>query len=152
MAELANLFTVEFADECPTPWPSLVLTFHNGKINQHRRMEYCAAVWIKDFLVCSLGAVDAYFFWRWHCTEEFFPSFMRREDWYTTQVQVGSFKDRTKELSYNTQLKWTSQSFTGAELWIRKKTHAERRSGARIAELVGVLRLRYMSFFLASPG
>ncbi len=58
MAELADLFTVN-----PTPCPSLVLTFHNGKMNQHGSMEYCAAVLNKIFLVCPLGALASYFFW-----------------------------------------------------------------------------------------
>ena len=45
-----------------------------GKTNQHGWIEYGAALRHRDYKSCLVGAIAIYFFWRWQCSREFFPS------------------------------------------------------------------------------
>ncbi|OXV07073.1 hypothetical protein Egran_05155 [Elaphomyces granulatus] len=85
-ADLADLFTLPDLKEGITPCQPLILTMGHGKMNQYGRMEYAVALRNKDPVICPLGALAIYLFWRWEFSGEPFPNFSHRAAWYDRKV------------------------------------------------------------------
>jgi hypothetical protein len=101
--ELADLSLLDYPpSEGPTVCGCLVSLLQDGKMNKTARKEFMGALWHKDPLLCTQGALAQLFFWRWHIAGEPAPSFQQRKDWYKIKVLVG--RDCEEELSYLTQL------------------------------------------------
>ncbi|KAN0066630.1 Transcriptional activator of glycolytic enzymes domain containing protein [Elaphomyces granulatus] len=77
-ADLADLFTLPDLKEGITPCQPLILTMGHGKMNQYGKMEYAGALRNKDPVICPLGALAIYLFWRWEFSGEPFPNFSHR--------------------------------------------------------------------------
>lgn len=134
--EFPDLFSLELKNEGPTTCTAMVLIMHNGKTNQHNRLEYAVSVRNKDPLLCPLSQLACYLFYRWNVVREPVPQFQQRQLWYDLKVVKGSAP--TNPLSYETHLQWTNKIFALANLSSLKKTHAGRKNGALEAELNGV--------------
>lgn len=137
--ELPDLFSIPLPNEGPQGqgW-CLVTVMSQGKTNQHGRLEYGAALRHRDHRSCLVGTLAFYFFWRWHCSGEAFPSFRQSEDWYNIKVLKRDNLHRTEPLSDSTAASWTRRLYSEAGIKTSKVTHAGRVSGARLAELNGV--------------
>jgi hypothetical protein len=85
-ADLADLCTLPDLEEGVTPCRPLILTMGHGKTNQAGRIEYAGALRHKDPVLCSLGAIAFYFFWRWEFSGEPFLNFSYRAAWYDRKV------------------------------------------------------------------
>jgi hypothetical protein len=53
----------------------LVAVMDQGKTNQHGWLEYGAVLRHCDYRSCLIGTLAAYFFWRWHLSDEPFFCF-----------------------------------------------------------------------------
>jgi hypothetical protein len=74
LLRLSNRLPIELPDLFSMPLPG------EGPQDQHGRLEYGAALRHRDHRSCLVGALAAYFFWRWHCSGEAFPCFRQSED------------------------------------------------------------------------
>jgi hypothetical protein len=63
LIELPDLFLMSLPNEGlnQTRW-CLVIVIDQGKTNQHRRLEYSAALRHRDYRSCLVGALATYFF------------------------------------------------------------------------------------------
>jgi hypothetical protein len=98
--------------------------------------DYNAAMRHKDVLLCTIGALAQYLFWRWHIAEEEPPDFSSHQAWYKLKILVGA--DRFKPLSYDTQADCCATALAEAGVIADLVTHVCRGSSARLAELLGV--------------
>ncbi|KAK4206867.1 short-chain dehydrogenase, partial [Rhypophila decipiens] len=128
--EISDLFTFEFAGEGPTRCMPLIITTRAGKQNQHGRLETAGALRSRDPFVCVLGAVAFYLLLRWDLTDEPFPSFKNRAQWYDIRLLKSTDAGPTSELAYNSQRDWVIKAFGYAGIRSNKKTHVGRSSGA----------------------
>lgn len=136
MAELTDLYPITFhEDEGPTVCDAAILTMSNGKTNKYGRVHHMGAIRHKNPLVCPVGALAAYLFYRWHCSDEKFPSFNRRDDWYNTKLLLG--KDLVEPITYQTQREQITQLFSRCGISSTQKTHALRSSEPLQQDLVG---------------
>jgi Centromere DNA-binding protein complex CBF3 subunit, domain 2 len=99
--------------------------------------DYNAAMRHKDVLLCTMGALAQYLFWRWHIVGEEPPDFSSHQAWYELKILVGA--DRFKPLSYETQADCCAAALAEAGIIANLVTHVCRGSSARLAELLGVL-------------
>ena len=136
--EISDLFTFEFADEGPTRCMPLVITTRAGKQNQHGRLETAGALRSRDPAICVLGAVAFYLLLRWDLTDEPFPGFESRAQWYDIRLLKSTDASPTSEFAYNSQRDWVIKAFAYAGIQSNKKTHVGRSSGAKTAELKGI--------------
>lgn len=133
--ELADLFLMPLPKEGPSGdgW-CMVAVMDQGKTNQHGRLEYGAVLRHRNYQSCLIGALAAYFFWRWHLSGEPFPCFRRSQDWYNTKVLKRDNPNLDKKLSDSTANSWTRRLYTLSGIQGSKVSHMPRSSGARIAE------------------
>ena len=136
--EISDLFTFEFAGEGPTRCMPLIITTRAGKQNQHGRLETAGALRSRDPLICVLGAVAFYLLLRWDLTDEPFPDFNNRAQWYDIRLLKSTDAGPTSEFAYNSQRGWAIKAFAYAGIQSSKKTHIGRSSGAKTAELKGI--------------
>jgi Centromere DNA-binding protein complex CBF3 subunit, domain 2/Transcriptional activator of glycolytic enzymes len=160
--EISDLHTFEFPDEGLTPCFPLIMTMRGSKTNQFGRLETIGAFRNKDPFICPLNALAFYLLFRWDLTEEPFPDFTERSRWYNTRLLLSSRGSSgggrgggsghrgggrggssaagiTEQLSYSTQLEWTSKAFKLIRLNSGKKTHLPRPTVVKLAELKGVI-------------
>jgi hypothetical protein len=133
--ELADLFLMPLPKEGPRGdgW-CLVAVMDQGKTNQHGRLEYGAALRHRDHRSCLVGALAAYFFWRWHLSGEPFPCFRTSQDWYNIKLIKRDNANLNQRLSDSTASSWTRRLYAASGIQGSKVTHMPRSSGARIAE------------------
>jgi hypothetical protein len=136
--EISDLFTFEFAGEGPSRCMPLIMTTRAGKQNQHGRLETAGALRNRDPLICLLGAVAFYLLLRWDLSDEPFPDFQNRAQWYDIRLLKSTDASPTSEFAYNSQRDWVIKAFAYAGIQSNKKTHVGRSSGAKTAELKGV--------------
>jgi len=117
---------------------ALVILMHQGKTNQHGRMEYGAALRHRDPKACLIGALAFWFFWRWQCEGEPFPRFTRSEDWYDVKVLRQSKESTTTQLSSQTANSWTRRIYEKCGIITSKTSHAPCTASAQNADLAGV--------------
>jgi len=101
-------------------------------------LETAGALRSRDPAICVLGAVAFYLLLRWDLTDEPFPSFKSRLQWYDIRLLKSTEAGPTSELAYNSQRDWVIKAFKYAGIQSNKKTHIGRSSGAKTAELKGV--------------
>jgi hypothetical protein len=136
-AELADLCRLIHPEaEGVSQCVSVVLTILNGKTNKFAKRQYGAAMRHKNPLLCTMGALAQYFFFRWHCSGEEVPSFNRRRDWYTIKVLVGA--DRREQISWKQQYDDIASVFGALGINADSVTHAPRKAGPQSVELHGV--------------
>ncbi|KAF2178737.1 hypothetical protein K469DRAFT_802592, partial [Zopfia rhizophila CBS 207.26] len=135
-AELPDFFTVPLPDKGPTPCYPMIMIMDNGKMNPLGRLEYGAVMRHQNPLLCTMGHVAFYIFYRWNVAGEPPPCFRRRELWYNLHLIKG--EHAAMNMAYDTQLDWINRMFTEANVTSLKKTHAGRSQGAKHAELKGV--------------
>ena len=97
-------------------------------------------------MLCTMGALAQYLFWRWHMSGEPAPNFRRRQDWYRLKVLAG--EDSTVELSYGAQHEWCLAALQNAHITSDSVTYVMRGSGARHAELLGVSEAQVSWYYL----
>lgn len=107
-----------------------------GKTNQEGNRVYMGAMRHRNPMLCTMGALAQYLFWRWHMSGEPAPSFQRKQDWYRLKVLVGV--SPTEELAYSTQYDCCLGALCGAGVSAEKATHVMRKKGAQLAERLGV--------------
>jgi hypothetical protein len=134
--ELPDLFVLEMYNQGPTKCFAMIIVMDNGKTNKTGRIEYGSVIRHVNPLLCTMGHLAWYFFYRWHIVRETPPRFQRRSQWYNMHVLKGG--DQLKEMSYATQLEWTSKAFKAAGLRTSKITHCPRGQGSREAVQLGV--------------
>jgi centromere DNA-binding complex CBF3 subunit-like protein len=90
-------------------------------------------------LLCSVGALGLYLFWRWHVRGESTPNFRSHSSWYPVKLLAGRDDGTgTQELGYKSQYEATWRAFVLAGISSVQKTHVMRGCGARAAEVHGV--------------
>ena len=143
LLRLGNRLPMELADLFLMPLPKegtrgdgwcLVAVMDQGKTNQHGRLEYGAALRHRDHRSCLIGALAAYFFWRWHLSGEPFPCFRTSRDWYNIKLLKRDNTHLDGRLSDSTASSWTRRLYALSGIQGSKVTHMPRSSGARIAE------------------
>ncbi|KAE8213934.1 hypothetical protein CF319_g9129, partial [Tilletia indica] len=132
-AQLADLFALPLPNEGTQSCHALVLIMNNGKTNQFGRLEYGGCMRYKEVVECPHAAMGIYLFERFHQSNEAFPSFVRREDWYDTWL-LRSTTDPSKQLPYRTQYNHMCKVLGALNIQSSKKTHLNRGGGARRAE------------------
>lgn len=110
-------------------------TLTNGKTNKWGKKQFMGAMRHKDPLLCSMGALAQYLFWRWHTNREEPPCFDKRSSWYNTKLLVTT--DPTTEMTWKTQYDDIIYAFGETGINSAHITHGGRISGAREAELHG---------------
>lgn len=138
--ELPDLFSMHLPNEGPngTAW-CLVTVMGQGKTNQHGRLEFGAALHHRNYRSCLVGALAAYFYWRWHYSGEPFPCFRTSQNWYNIKVLKRDNEHLSESLSDNTASSWTRRLHTEAGIKTSNvTTHAGWVPGAKLAELNGV--------------
>jgi centromere DNA-binding complex CBF3 subunit-like protein len=146
-AELADLTLIPHPPgEGVTPCYSIALTISNGKTNKWGKKQYGAAMRNRDPILCCLGALGQYFFWRWHCSSEPPPTFRNREDWYRTKLLVAS--SHQNEMSWTTQYDDISRIFQELGIQSVEITHAPRKKGPQAAEFHGISEKQVCTIFL----
>jgi hypothetical protein len=100
--ELADLFTILLSHEGPTPcWP-MIMIMNNGKSNPFGRLEYMGVMRHRDPLLCTMGQMAFYLFYRWNIAQEPPPQFKQRQQWYGLHLLRGGHGD--KPISYDNVL------------------------------------------------
>lgn len=99
--QLPDLFSMELNNEGPSKCVAALAIMDQGKMNQFGRIEYGGCIRHKDVILCPIGALALYLFWRFHVLCEPFPDLRKRSSWYDIQLIDGKIKDR--EISYSTQ-------------------------------------------------
>ena len=90
-------------------------------------------------MLCSVGALGLYLFWRWHVRGESAPNFRSHSSWYPVKLLAGRDDGTgTQELGYKSQYEATWRAFVLAGISSVQKTHVMRGCGARAAEVHGV--------------
>jgi hypothetical protein len=95
---------------------------NKGKANQTGRIEYGAALRRKGYLLCPVGAVAFYLFWRWQMEKEPFSDMSERKRCYKIHLLKGS--DREKGISYTAQLDGEKKAFGACGIDSSVWTHA----------------------------
>lgn len=135
-AQLPDFFSLELPNEGPTPCHAMLMIMDNGKMNQHGRIEYGGVMRHRNPLLCTMGHMAFYLFYRWNITGEKPPSFRRRELWYNIHLLKGVLAE--KQMTYDTLLDWVNKMYAAAKIKSKSKVHGGRPGGATHAELVGV--------------
>ncbi|OWZ04467.1 LOW QUALITY PROTEIN: hypothetical protein PHMEG_00023620, partial [Phytophthora megakarya] len=130
--ELPDMLSLELPDEGPQLCTPLVILMNRGKTNQHGRIEYGAALRCKTELICPLNAVACHFL---EIDLEPFPDVSCRKTWYDIRLINGS--NTTKDMLYNTQLNRIKRASDACGIDSTVWTHANRGSGAKLAETYG---------------
>src|SRR6266480_7155834 len=140
--QLTDRMLIELEDEGPIPHeavPCMVITMHQGKMNQFRKVEYMGCLRNINPILCPLSALAFYFFFRWGMDgATSFPSFRQPEDYYELFALPGSVTVPARPLSYRTQWDWEQRMFKAVRIQSKEKTHSARKQAARHAELYGV--------------
>jgi hypothetical protein len=97
---------------------------------------YMGAMRHRNPMLCTMGALAQYLFWRWHMSSELAPNFKRKQDWYRLKVLVGACP--TEELAYTTQYNSCFEALCRAGISAESITHIMRKKGAQEAERLGV--------------
>jgi len=140
-AELTDFQTINLDNEsvnADIKCPALVMVLRQGKTNKNNRMELAGCMRNTRVEICPIMAMGLYFFWRFHVENEPFPSFEKSEDWYQIKVFKTSDTDPTKTWSYTGHRDAINKGLVGAHIFTKKKTHINRGSSARMADLAGV--------------
>jgi len=133
--QFPDMLSLSLPDEAPQICTPLVVIMRKGKTNQAGRVEYGAPMRCKEVLLCPLNALAMYLFWRWHVDLEPFPNFTDRKKWYDIRLLKG--KSPTRDIAYHTQLEGVKTAFNACGIDTSVWTHANRGSGAKLAELQG---------------
>src|SRR5436190_23690799 len=113
MIELSELSQQMWAhNEGMTPCHVVVGQSRRGKTNTNNKKFFVGAMRHRDPLLCTMGAMAQYFFWRWHVSGEAAPVFRRRENWYRIRVIKGV--DREKDFYYTTHAKYCAAAMAAA--------------------------------------
>jgi hypothetical protein len=139
-ASLQHMFCQILERETFMHCPALVFMFDSSKTNQDHQKQYSGAVGNKDVRICALGAAALYFFWRYYMGMETFPDFRSHDKWYDIKVLKSSNhknKDSKMPISYDAQRKSVTNVFDAVGVHSTTKTHSQRDSGARHAEVLG---------------
>ncbi|POM58877.1 Short-chain dehydrogenase [Phytophthora palmivora] len=123
--EFPDMLSLELPDEGPQGCTPLVIIMNRGKTNQHGQIEYGAALRCKMELICPLNAIEL----------EPFPDMSCPENWYDIRLINGT--NKTKDMPYNTQLNRIKRAFDACGIDLTVWTHANRGSGAKLAENCG---------------
>ena len=143
LLRLSNRLPIELADLFLMPLPKegtrgdgwcLVAVMDQGKTNQYGRLEYGAVLRHRDYRSYLVGALAAYFFWRWHLSGEPFPCFRTSRDWYNIKLLKRDNANLDQRLSDSTASAWTRRLYALSGIQGSKVTHMPRSSGARITE------------------
>ena len=105
------------------------------KMNQSRKKEFKGALWHKDPLLCTMGALAQYLFWHFELAGEPPLDFQMRKSWYKTKLLLG--KVTGEELSYDAQCDTTWRILMAAEAPGSKVTHLMQVKGTQDGERLG---------------
>jgi hypothetical protein len=87
--------------------------------------------------ICPFMALGMYFFWRFHMDNEPFPDLVASKNWYP--IKMFKFKnDNTLVWSYYFHSDSVTKALSYAGINSKKKTHVNRGSAARMADILGV--------------
>ena len=100
-------------------------------------MEYGSALRHRDYRSCLIGSLARWFFWRWMCDGEPFPTFRTSEGWYYTKMIRRDAQHLVEQLSDSTASGHTKKLMTDVGIKSTHITHAPRMSGPKIAEQNG---------------
>jgi Centromere DNA-binding protein complex CBF3 subunit, domain 2 len=136
---------VELCELSQQVWPQnegtsechvFILQSRRGKTNPNGEKFFTGAMRHRDPLLCTMGALAQYFFWRWHYKGEAPPQFRNYEDWYRMRVIKGG--DPEKDLHYSTHAKFCARAMADVGVIFETITHGMRSAGAQDAEGLGV--------------
>ena len=85
--DFADLQCRKFNVNAPTDCIALVLITKRSKTNHVNRIEEIGILRAKEPEVCAVGALALYFFARYHCCTNKFPSLSDRRNWYQVKVR-----------------------------------------------------------------
>lgn len=140
-AELTNFQTFNLDNESARPdiaCPALVMVLKQGKTNKNNRLELTGCIRSTRVEICPIMSLGLYLFWRFHVQNEPFPDFTHSTNWYLIKLFKSDNSDVTKSWSYTSHRDAVSRGLDGAQIFTKKKTHINRGSAARMADLAGV--------------
>lgn len=136
-AELPDLQVVNVEGEGAGSCPAIVLVMRQGKTNKFGRLEIGACLRNKRVEICPFMMLGTYLFARFHLEGEPFPTFEQSSDWFN--IKVLKHKQNPKEeWTYHSHLGAITKAFKACQITSSKKTHVNRGSSARMADLQGV--------------
>lgn len=140
-SELTDFQTINLDTESIRPdveCPALVMILRQGKTNKNNRLELTGCIRSTRVEVCPIMALGLYLFWRFHVQNEPFPDFTTSQNWYKIKLFKSDNSDVTKPWSYSGHRDSVAKGLDGAQIFTKKKTHINRGSAARMADLAGV--------------
>jgi hypothetical protein len=138
--ELSDLQTVNLENEgvqSNVDCPALVMIMRQGKTNKSNRLETAGCLRNARVDICPFMALGVYFFWRFHVENENFPDLVASRNWYPIKV-FKSNPDSSMEWSYFSHRNSIDKALSFAGIKSKKKTHINRGSSARMADILGV--------------
>ncbi|SAM09828.1 hypothetical protein [Absidia glauca] len=140
--ELSDIQTVNLENEgvrSSIDCPALVMIMRQGKTNKNNRLDTAGCIRNARVDICPFMALGVYFFWRFHVENEPFPDLVASRNRYPVNVfKAGA--DSSTEWSYFSHKNSIHKalSFAGAGIKSTKKSHINRGSSARMADILGV--------------
>ena len=133
--ETSDCSLLEMGDEGASPCFGIVMQVDRSKTNQGGKKEVKGALRHKDPLLCTMGALAQYLFWRFEVAGESPPDFRTRASWYKNKLLQGKVADEA--LSYDAQRETTWRILAAAEATGSKVTHMMRIKGTQDGERRG---------------
>lgn len=140
-AELTDFQTVNLDNESIRPdieCPALVMVLRQGKTNKNNRLELGGCIRNTRVEICPIMSLGLYLFWRFHVENEPFPDFTTSHNWYFIKLFKSDNQNLKKIWSYNSHRDAVIRGLDGAKIFSKTKTHINRGSSARMADLAGV--------------
>ena len=132
-AEFPDLQLIQLEGEGADKCPALVMVMRQGKTNKYGKLEG-ACLRNKRVEICPFIILGMCFFARFHVESEPFPDFTISENRFLTKV-LKHQQDPCEEWPYHSYLDAITKAFKARSITSSKKTHVNRGSGARMAEL-----------------
>jgi Centromere DNA-binding protein complex CBF3 subunit, domain 2 len=143
-AELSDFESILLTNEGPEDAFAVVMRQHGGKTmnrkdgSTNRKTHYHGFLRNKNALLCPVGALAMWFFYRWEIFRETPPDFRSRESWYQLPLLPKSLKTPETGLSFETQSDWIRRVFEEVDISSTKLLHTFRKSTARAMDLAEV--------------
>ncbi|RXK35195.1 hypothetical protein M231_07566 [Tremella mesenterica] len=135
---LSDLSSEIATNEGPSPCLFIIMVLHSSKTNASGKPQYAAFMRNKNPQICPVFLLALYLFARLYCgpSPSGFPDMSTRANWYDIPL-LSDARDRSKEISYDTQRRAINGALQAANVHTYQKTHVNRRMGARLAEQGG---------------
>ena len=140
-AELADLCCLDLENE-GTSCTAVVMHITRGKTIDKvdeattRRTHYHGFIRHKEALLCPVGALAFWLFYRWEIFGEPTPDFSNRSSWYMTKILPGDLRRPQTAIHEQTEADWVRRVYAAAGIFSSKVLHLPRKAVARLMDLM----------------